>query len=332
MRLPLLALLLLLLPALAHARHSVSLDLGVGRAEQPTGSDAASDAEPSYNFSTILGGSIEAVEDRLAIDLGLGLLKDEGSTPSYSGSLGLEFTPDDHWSLSLGGTFSPERSAEYDGTSTLVVRATGETFDGIRTHYSTRDWSTGLNLSGGYDSFGDSNLEFAADASVGWTHYDVSQDVSYPRFPRLTTTLDGTLNQFRLGASATGTFFQDTDVTLRFAWYLYLEDPDKVGYSRLLRPRTALVSGTGLPIAPLRWDLRPSLTHRFAKWIGATLAAGVGGYEDGGTLASGNVKLTVKPTRFLKIAVSFNAQRDIDPPGTASLWSFYGGVGGTWYF
>ncbi len=84
--------------------------------------------------------------------------------------------------------------------------------------------------------------------------------------------------------------------------------------------------GTGLPVAPLQWDLCPKLTHRFARWINASLSGTVGHYQDGGDTAGGAVKLSVKPVKLLKLSVSFSAQRDVDPPGTPPLWSLYGGL------
>lgn len=340
MRLAMLAGLLALTPSAALARHSVSLDLGVGRAEQPTGSDSAAPTEPSYNFSTTLGGTLEAVEDRLEFDLSLSVLKDEGGTPSYAVSAGGEFTPDDHWSVSLAALYTPPRSADYQGTSALVLRQTGRSTE-VATRYQTQDWSAGAALTGGYDTFGESNFETAVELSLGWTHFAIHEDLSYgPVITSLleaagqdaTPTIDGALNQFKLAASVTETFFQDTDLTLRFSYYLYAEPPAKVGYARVVRPRTAIVAGAGLPIAPLRWELRPGITQRFTPWLSATLGGSVGGYEDEGRFAGANLKLSVKPTRFLKVSVGFSAQRDVDPPGAPALWSFYGGLGGVWYF
>ena len=60
---------------------------------------------------------------------------------------------------------------------------------------------------------------------------------------------------------------QDTDLTLSGDYYHYEEDPTQVGFfSVATAGRTLVTGGNGVPIAPLRYLLRPEVVHRFGDF------------------------------------------------------------------
>jgi hypothetical protein len=196
----------------------------------------------------------------------------------------------------------------------------------------------GLDLS--WDSNGTSDLELAIDAGVNYSHYDVDQSI--PRVRIGTTTVTSTtLRQQttaycqahpgikncgqalftalratpvqedfqRLSASTTATLFQDTDLTLGGDYYVYQQDPGEVGYYGL----AAAGRGPGMPIAPLRFVVRPEVLHRFGDFS-ARLWVQAGRYMPGtgqSTAAIGS-KLQYKISAAWRVWLSVSGERDVD--------------------
>jgi len=291
----------LLTPATALGT-SVSTDVTLGSVDLGEG-------ERATYVGVNLSGNIDLLEDRLALDTGYSLLRDEGSALRHLFLLGLEYLPNDHWSVELLGTASPKRQSTYP----LTQGVTGV----------TTDWNTGLALMGSYDTFGDSNLEAAIDAVVGVTRYSVVQTARSARLVR--PLFSDQLTQLKAGAGVTGTFWQDTDVGLRFSLYRYdKEDPDDAGYRRLAR--LGVVVGTGMPLAPLRWDARASVSHRFGTVVSLTGQVGLGRYFDGERTSLATLKLSYRPIRSLRLFTSGTLQRDVaaDAPAVLSRYANLG--------
>ena len=86
-----------------------------------------------------------------------------------------------------------------------------------------------------------------------------------------------------------------------------------------------------MPIAPLKWELRPMVAHRFGRVLSLGLQIGAGRYEEGGTSAMAALKIKVKPIPSLRLSATLSAQRDVESPGDEPLLSRYLGLGVTWY-
>jgi hypothetical protein len=208
-----------------------------------------------------------------------------------------------------------------------------------------------------WDSNGQSNLEWAVDAGMSYTHYDIDQSIPLVRIGSTTVT-SATLRQQtvaycqahprvkncgqallaalratpmqqdfeRLSASTTATVFQDTDLILGGDYYVYQQDPAQVSYYGL----AAAGRGSGLPIAPLQFVVRPEVAHRFGDFS-ARLWVQAGRFVPGtghSTAAIGS-KLQYKLNRAWRIWLSASGERDVDQSdavtrsGTLALGSGY---------
>lgn len=333
----------LVLAASAARASSISNEVGVN-------STQATDSNPrSGSLSDTLSGSIDLAE-QWTLNLG-GTFTLEGRTPAAergafgsSGSAvslfnaGVDWDATDHVTIGLSGKFSPT-STQYAGTQiTLLSGAVANTL--VESQSSER----GATLEFSYDTAGESALEWAASGSVSVNSLDVHQRVTLVRTsggvataqqirdacaarpkdcPRalLATLTDtpSTLNSQRLSAAVTATAWRNTDLTLGGDYYLYSEDPTQVGYfSVATSGRTAVLGGTGVPIAPLHWVLRPEVTHRFGDFsarlwfLGGRYAPGAGQ----GTAGSG-LRLQYKFTRSFRMWATASGQRDTDQAGNA---------------
>jgi hypothetical protein len=332
----------LLLPASAAASHSVGLEVGLARVEQPAPAESTTPPGSATYLITNVYGTVEAIEDRLDVDLMFSLLRDEGTSVAYQGTAGLRFMPNDHWSFGLSGTFMPRKASNYEATNPILFPTLKQTLQ-VPTTWSTVNAYGGATVSIGWDSFGETDFETAVDVSVGYARYLIFEDLTYPASwqPRVTAAgqsaephIEGAVDQLMASGNVTETLFHDTDLSLRFTYYNLLDKrPSSVGYGRAARTGgIAAPAGSGLPTAPLRWDLRPTIAERFTGWFAAALQAGVGGYYDNGSYLSVGLRLTFKPLSQLKLYVNATAQRDLEPPDTDGLWGFFLGLGSAWRF
>ena len=326
----------LLLPATLHA-HAVGDEVSVN-----TTPALATDGTPTRTFSNTLSGTIDVVEDRVGIDLLYSVLKDESGTLRHFMLLGGDFTPTEHWnfSLTLSGTpikhegvygldssvYDPCLNVEKLGDGATAVKAKAACAKGKKAPtgvLQTRDGTVGAAVSAGYDTAGETDFETSADVTLGLTHYSLDQTPAIQigntvipvcskkladcKTSRGQAFLD-TLNQFKISVGVTETLFESTDVGLRGNLYLFDQDPTSAGehISRLGQP-----VGAGIPIAPLVFEIRPSVNHRFGKLFAANLSFTRGKYvgEDGNEniLAA---KVTFKPVHAFRTWLSLALQRD----------------------
>jgi len=113
----------------------------------------------------------------------------------------------------------------------------------------------------------------------------------------------------RFSAGATATLFLDTDLTVLGDAYVYNQDPTEVGFAGV----AFLGRDMGLPIAPLRYVVRPEVGHRFGD-LTAKLWAQVGEYvpgTGGSTTALGG-RVQYRFSSALKVWVALSGQRDVD--------------------
>ena len=307
----------------------------------------------SGSFTDSLSGTVD-LSSAWTLNLG-GSLTLQGRTPALdrgqfpeSGSMVTLFTGGADWnaseSLTLGGDLhlSP-RSTQYAGTSVTLRQANGTetTADALVRSQTSQ---TGGSLSVTYDPAGDSALEWSYGASVEYSHYDVDQNIPRVRLADGTTVTSTTLRQEttaycqahpdirncgqallsalratpvsldseRLSGNLTATVLVDTDITLSGDYYVYQQDPGQIPFFTLAAAgRTA-----GVPIAPLKFEVRPEVVHRFGDFS-AKLWVQAGEYVKGTgeSTAAAGLKLQYKFTKAFRSWLAFSGQRDVDQSG-----------------
>jgi hypothetical protein len=243
-------------------------------------------------------------------------------------------------SLTLGATVevSP-KSTQFAGTPIALRQSNGRdvTAD-AQVRSATSQLAAGLDVS--WDSPGKSDLEWSFMGEVHFTHYDIDQSIPRARLANgtllteaqiqqqaaaycaanpqrqaycaeLLGTVSGVptpLNFERFSAAATATVYRDTDVSLSGDLYLYDEDPKGTFFGLAAAGR-----GPGLPIAPLRYLLRPEVLQRLGDfsarlWLeGGEYVAGTGG-----TTAGIGVKAQYRFTKAWRAWLTISGQRDVD--------------------
>ena len=238
--------------------------------------------------------------------------------------------------------FSP-KSANLSGT-TLDYQSGGKstTLDAELRAISS---SANAGLSFNYDTAGDSNLEWTFSLGATGAHLDTDQVVTQVQLrngqsiskaglnsyctsnpkacPKtLRSALkerDYTLDSLQMSAGAMATLFEDTDLGVTFDRWVYDQDPTEVGYFSLTGQK-GFSGGGGVPIAPMKSDVRVDLTHRFGA-LSVKVNGSVGGYVDGtgGGTYGGGVKVQYKLGKQLRLWLTLAARHDVDDSGADSV-------------
>ena len=312
---------------------------------QPTGANPR-----SSSFTDSLNGTID-LSSEWTLNLG-GSLTLQGRTPASqrgqfpeSGSVVTLFTAGADWNLTENLRLGTEakvspRSTQFAGTTATVRQANGtETAADALVRSQTSQAGGTFNVS--WETTGNSALEWSYGAGVEYSHYDVDQNVSRVRLADGTTVTSATLRQDttaycqahplirncgqalltalratpvtldseRLSANLTATVFTNTDVTLSGDYYVYEQNPAQVGFFTLVAAGRA----AGVPIAPLRYQVRPEVVERFGDFS-AKLWVEAGQYVAGtgqGTAGAG-LKLQYKFTKTFRSWAEVSGQRDVD--------------------
>ena len=203
---------------------------------------------------------------------------------------GLDWDMTEHFSLSLSLSISPRSTLLAD--STVAITRPGGAATDVDVLLSSRTTSQAFNLLAAYDTAGDSRAETSVALSVGGLFFETTQSVIAARLPdgsvisaadlaaqcpacsrqftaaaRRAGGPDAFLGQFSLAASVVETLFHDTDLGLGFTYYLYTRDPTEVGYFSLTTVgQTGVSFGSGVPLAPVQWSLRPEVAQRFGRF------------------------------------------------------------------
>jgi hypothetical protein len=114
-------------------------------------------------------------------------------------------------------------------------------------------------------------------------------------------------------------------VTVSGDYYGYRQDPTQIGFFSLgSSGRMQISGGAGVPIAPLRYLVRPEVAHRmgdlsFRLWVQA------GRYVDGAgqTTRGVGARIQYKLTKTFKMWAAASGQRDVDSEGNLSLSSTF---------
>lgn len=356
-----LAIALAALAAAASARANTVTEQVIVSSTQATAANPRSTV-----FTNLLNSGFDVGED-WTISAGASLTL-PGQTPAASqaqfgesGSAVTLFTAGADWSvtdqLALGATldFSPQ-STQFAGTP-VPLRAnrtdgTGE----AQVRSQTSQLSGGLDVS--WDSFGNSDLEWSFIGGIGFSHYDIDQGFArgktdtggalsaqqvqkgitdYCAFhpKRCSTSLLAVVNGVptpldfgRFSAGATGTLYRDTDISVFGDWYQYAQDPSKIGFFSL----ASLGRGPGLPIAPVRYQLRPEVEHRIGS-LSARLWLEAGEYvaQTGDSTVGIGARIQYRFTKAFRAWLTLSGQRDVDADHQITRsGSVAGGIGLRW--
>jgi len=317
-------------------------------------STQATEANPRATVFTDMLNSSFDVGDDWSVNAGASLTL-QGQTPAGSRgqfgesgsavtlfSAGVDWSATDQVTISATVDVSPQ-STQFAGTPVTLRQANGNEISGdAEVRSQTSQIAGGIGAS--WDSPGKSDLEWSFSAGLDFIHYDIDQGISrvrtnagstltaqqlrqqtiaycnaHPRIRncgqsilRALDSVPTSLDYERFSLGATATLYRDTDVSLLGDAYLYDEDPAKIGFFGL----AALGRGSGLPIAPLQYRIRPEVQHRMGDfsarlWVEAgEYVAGTGG----GTAGIGT-RFQYRVTKALRAWVTLAGQRDVDSGG-----------------
>jgi len=276
-------------------------------------------------------------------------------------NLGLDWMVTDNWMV--GATIEASPSSTQSAGSPMTVPnpcpTSPDAPDGVAATAEVRSQAAqvGAALDVVWDSAGRSSLEWSITGGVSLAHYGIEQNVNRvqtpgclvtaqsiaPLLPRYcadhpgveacTRTFRQAINGIpenldfaRFSAGATATLFLDTDLSVLADGYVYNQDPAQIGSAGV----SFLGRDLGLPIAPLRFVVRPEVAHRFGD-ISAKLWAQAGEYASGtaGSTAAIGARVQYRISTALRAWVSVSGQRDVDlkdnaiKSGTVALGAGY---------
>jgi len=256
---------------------------------------------------------------------------DHSDSPLTRFTAGVERIIEDQWTVGLTFDVSPP-------STQFAVASVPTTGDLAEVRSEVSQFGAGLDVF--WDSLGRSDLEWSFGGGIDFSHSSIAESI--PRVqtasgqsltpsefaqrycanrPRarncarvMLDALSGTqrtLDFERLSGVVTARLFRDTDVSLIGDYYVYNEDPDVIDF------RTAtLAGGAGLPIAPLRYLVRPEVLHRFGDFS-ARLWLEAGQYVSGtGQSTTGiGLRLQYKLSKEFRAWATGAGRRDVDDLG-----------------
>jgi len=338
----------LVLSTAAHA-HTVSDEVALGSTQHTEQNPR------SGSLSNTFSGMFEASDAlSLSVDLGLTHDNGTASVASARagassggnillGTLTVDALLWEKWLLAAGVNVSP-RSVTTSRVPVPLVDTLGRETE-ADAELRTASNVLGFMISGGYATAGLSDFEASADASLGLTRFSVQQSITEiqtalgplsaeqvrtfcmrPALSRQRRSLcktvlsvlknqPSTLNQLRLSVSFTGTIFQDTDIGILASLYGYDGDPTEVGYFSVLAVGRSVSLGNGIPLAPLQFSLRPSVTHRFGR-LSLDGSYQFGRYvDDEGAFHALSLRAQYRFNKTWRAWLRFSGQVDLDADG-----------------
>lgn len=256
------------------------------------------------------------------------------------GNLSIEYAPTAHWNLRLAAGGSPS-SKSHATTAVQLQDLRGNPITADAKLATATASASGM-AAVGYETAGDGALEVGATVSASVTQLDARQDLtsvqgrngqaitvdqlrtfcaSHPCMNGLGSALDGSLASVRqlvLGAGLSAQLWQDTDLGVDAAYYLYDQDPTQIG--TLSVTRAGQTGGIG--IAPVLYSVMPSLVHRFGP-VMAMAGVAYSQYVDAlGTDVTATLRLQYKLAldgdRRLKLWAKLTGARDVDSMNATS--------------
>jgi hypothetical protein len=132
----------------------------------------------------------------------------------------------------------------------------------------------------------------------------------------------------RLSAGVTATVSVDTDLALSGDYYAYKDNPTKVGIWSIGTAGLMNIGG-GVPIAPVRYLVRPEVTHRFGAFSARLWLQG-GHYVEsaGGVTGGAGLKLEYRFSKSFRMWLNLSGQTDAADDGTSTKAGAVGLGGG----
>jgi hypothetical protein len=250
-------------------------------------------------------GDLELSKEQTFLTFGYSGLRPQPDTAvSHQLSLGLDHALNNHWLVS--GTVLAALPKETFTPLALERPRLGLPALAARTSYS----SQGLALSAGYDSGGLSDVEYGLDVGLGLTRYPLRRALltrSGETAPTVAFHHEEVLGVLRPSLGGRLMLGAAWELGLRGGFYLYSEDPLSAGQfseeeqqalaeryalvgedqalqgeflQRLYRDLGTSVAGrlsdvnavSGLPSAPARFDVKPSVSYRFSANVRGQLS------------------------------------------------------------
>ncbi len=298
-------------PALAH---SAAADVTLGR---------------GY-FGVNAFGELELVADRTFLTLTYsGARPSPYSVFAHLAGVGIEHAAGDHWLLSAALSGGPPSATPVQLSQELTYRSITS--------------SLGATAGAAYGSGGLDFFEYALDATAGVTAHWLARELD-GRFGRVRRRSAVTV--FRPSVGATAILDVDTELSLRASYWLYSEDPVQAGtlsdeeLDQLIAAATARAERlrftdeqiqaalslfsdrlgqasavTGLPAAPLWFELRAGVVRHFGARVRGQLAYAFDRYVPGqGHAHLLSTRWTVRVGERLKLAAALALQVDVLPP------------------
>ena len=252
----------------------------------------------------------------------------------YLGALSASYAADEHWSVRLGGGWSPESTT----LATVPVPADGLFADAMQADARLSAAASSLSFGGGIDYDSAATHALSASLSLTATYYYAHQQIISVQGAGGTLDADGVrmrcraaacssevqsaldtqrvvLGQVALGASVTDTVDDNTDLSLDASYYLYDQDPLRLGFFALATiARSTLGSASGAPL--LRDAITPSIAHRWSD-LAATASLSYADYADGREFDVGaslrvQYKLALGGSHRLKLFAKLAAGAHVD--------------------
>jgi hypothetical protein len=334
----------LLLATAASAKGSISDEVTLGTSQSGNSNvgsvgdslnayfDLSDDWSVSLGAMTTFEGGVPAAPNTTDFDT--------DSSQVSSVSFGVDWLPNDHWSFGFSGAFQPPATLQVSAPFSAPRTAIDPNLKSGSALIDVRSWMLNGALDASYDTAGESDLEWSLGMAVAFSHLGTKQTAVEAKYDTVVDTKpvdaaqlrvicarngarctrqiraalagdDHPLDSERFSPSVTATAWQDTDFRVSFDYYVYNEDTADQLFVR--------VSAYG-PIAPLQWQLKPEVTHRFGDfslrlWFAAgRYAPGTGADK---TAALG-LRAQYKFTREFRLWVTVSGQRDSYDQAVAS--------------
>ncbi len=329
-------------PSTGSVTEELTVDKADVTADNPRAGSASNHLAASFNLGEewALDFSFDFTATQAAAPSGQPFPDQGGKATAFG--IGADWDPNDHLSLGAVFNFSP-KSTNISGT-TLDYQAGSKTTT-LDAQLRAVSSSANAGLSFNYDTAGETNLEWTFSLGVTGAQLDTTQVVTDVQLRNGQTINKDTLNSYctnnpkacpktlkaalkeraytldsaQLSAGAMATLFEDTDLGVTLDRWLYAQDPTEVGYFSLTGQK-GFSGGGGVPIAPMKSDVRLDLTHRFGA-LSVKVNGSLGGYVDGtgGGTYGGGVRVQYKFSKAFRLWLSLAAHHDVDDAGADSV-------------
>jgi hypothetical protein len=278
-------------------------------------------ATPTTPATSWVGNRIAGgwdVDDSFEVRVDVGA---QSAATAVTSELSLAYAPNRQWLFAVSAGWVP--------TSTTVSQQTLAIDDGsvARAALSATSTSTSIAISADYTAH-----DISGSLTVGVDHLQSQQTFAsivgadgtmltadYLRGYCATHTcsdeieaalhpLWSQLSQFSIDGRITCAEYDDVDLGIEAAYYLYDQDPRTAGHFRFPGPS----NGTGMPIEPLRYAVSPTLATRWGKLRG-TFGASYGSDVDGrGYRLAANVRFQYVVTPGVKLYARLAASSTVN--------------------